>query len=513
MELLIKIAWRNIMRHRGKSLVIGAILFVGALLMTIGNGVISGMDKGLHENIVSGFTGDIVLVSDKQESDVVIIDMMGKSIEEIHNYKSIDTVLQTVSFVEQYLPIGKNGAMVLNEEGGSPGFTYILGVDFEKYRAMFPATMRAIEGRLFEPGERGVLVPTGARKEMLDATNIWFLPEGLPVDTANMTAETKAIRSNLVYKDSVVFMGMNPANTSTDVRLGIKGIIKYNALNTIWGHFSLVDIESYRQCLGYITASEKAAVVLSAEDKLLFGDDDIDLDNLFSDAALKTTGVDRRAVDKAPKQAAVAAERVVHMSADPDDGTYNLVLLRLKDHKQLDQSVKQLNDLLKEKQLGVRAVSWKKATGTIGSMAVLIKTALFLFVMFLFFVAIIIIVNTLSMAALERTAEIGMMRAVGARKGFISTMFFGETALLAACFGGLGILTGFVVVKILVFCNFTTDNDMVQLLYGGDTFQPFLSVGAISLAAFQLAIVTLVAVIYPMYVARSITPLDAIARD
>lgn len=513
MELLIKIAWRNIMRHRGKSLVIGAILFVGALLMTMGNGVISGMDKGLQKNIVSGFTGDIVLVSNKQESDVVFIDMMGKSIEEIDNYKSIDTVLQAVPYIEHYLPIGKNGAMVLNEEGGSPGFTYILGVDFEKYCVMFPATLRAIEGRLFEPGERGVLVPTGARKEMLDATNIWFLPERCKVDTANMTAETKAVQSNLVFKDSVVFMGMNPANTSTDVRLGIKGIIKYNALNTIWGHFSLVDIESYRQCLGYITAAEKAAVVLSAEDKLLFGDDDSNLDNLFSDTALTTTGVGRQDVDKAPRQAAAEIERVVHKEVDPDDGTYNLVLLRLKDHTLLDQSVKQLNDLLKEKQLGVRAVSWKKATGTIGSMAVLIKTALFLFVMFLFFVAIIIIVNTLSMAALERTAEIGMMRAVGARKGFIATMFFGETALLSACFGGLGIVTGFVVVKILALCKFTTNNDMVQLLYGGDTFQPFLSAGDIILAILQLAIVTLVAVIYPMYVARSITPLDAIARD
>ena len=75
MNLIIKIAWRNIMRHRGKSLVIGVILFVGALLMTIGNGVISGMDKGLQKNIINGFTGDIVIVSEKQESDAVFMDM------------------------------------------------------------------------------------------------------------------------------------------------------------------------------------------------------------------------------------------------------------------------------------------------------------------------------------------------------------------------------------------------------------------------------------------------------
>jgi ABC-type antimicrobial peptide transport system permease subunit len=139
--------------------------------------------------------------------------------------------------------------------------------------------------------------------------------------------------------------------------------------------------------------------------------------------------------------------------------------------------------------------------------------ALIVFVGFLFFVAIIIIVNTLSMAALERTPEIGMMRAVGARKGFISTMFFGETALLSFFFGGIGIVAGYFTVWILALCKFTSENDMVQLLFGGDSFNPFLSGWDITISVILLSIVTLIAVIYPMLLARSITPLDAIARE
>jgi ABC-type lipoprotein release transport system permease subunit len=200
-------------------------------------------------------------------------------------------------------------------------------------------------------------------------------------------------------------------------------------------------------------------------------------------------------------------------NADLDLGTYNLVLITLKDHAKLDAKVKSVNERLKAAGVSVRAITWKKAMGTIGSMATLIKSALFMFVMFLFFVAIIIIVNTLSMAALERTSEIGMMRAVGARKGFISTMFVGETAILSFFFGGIGIVAGAIVVQILALMNITSDNDMVQLLFGGDRFHPFLSGGDILLAILQLAIVTVIAVIYPMIVARSITPLDAIARE
>lgn len=516
MELLFKIAWRNIMRHRGKSLVIGVILFIGALLMTLGNGVISGMDRGLQKNIINGFTGDIVLVAEKQESDAVFLEMMGRSIEPINNFKQVDTLLQGIGGIKNYIPVGKNGAMVLNEEGGSPGFTYLIGVDFERYRTIFPNTLKPVEGRLLKPGEHGVMVATGARKQMFDATNIWFIPKGCEVDTSNMFKEAKESLSNLVYKDDVVFMGMSNDNTSTDIRLDIAGVIKYNALNTIWGHFTLVDIESYRNCLGYITAEDKAALKLSEEEMSLLERSGEDLDDLFSEEGMLQTGVLPKEVPFAREDNPIAIEEnaaFINKTADLDAGAYNLVLVLLDDHSKLDETLKLLNDRLKKADPGVRAISWKKAIGAIGSMAVLIKAALFMFVMFLFFVAIIIIVNTLSMAALERTSEIGMMRAVGARKSFISTMFFCETAMLSFVFGGAGIVAGYVIVNIIALLRFTSDNDMVQLLFGGDTFHPFLSGGDIFLAVFQLSIVTIIAVIYPMFIARSITPLDAVTRE
>lgn len=501
------------MRHRGKSLVIGVILFVGALLMTVGNGVISGMDQGMQENIINGFTGDIVLVPEKQESDEVFIDMMGKTIEQINDFKKIDSVLKTIPELKAWVPIGKNGAMVLNEEGGSPGFTYLIGVDFNRYRKVFPNTMKAVEGKLLSPGEAGVLVPTGARKQMFEVSNIWFVPEGCDTDTSQMFPEAKAVWQNLIAKDNIVFMGMGADNTSTDIRAGVKGIVKYNALNQLWGNFALVDIESYRTCQGYISAQDRATLVLSDDEKQLLDGDETDLDNLFSTDAGETVvnAEHHNALDQPGEDAIVSGKK--QNQTDLDVGTYNLVLIRLENHSNLDAKVSIVNKHLKAAGTGVRAVTWKKAIGTIGSMAVLIRMALIMFVGFLFFVAIIIIVNTLSMAALERTSEIGMMRAVGARKGFISTMFFGETALLSFFFGGLGIVAGYLIVKILAICKFTSENDMVQLLYGGDLFHPFLSGWDITISIILLSIVTLIAVIYPMLVARSITPLDAIARE
>jgi ABC-type antimicrobial peptide transport system permease subunit len=92
-------------------------------------------------------------------------------------------------------------------------------------------------------------------------------------------------------------------------------------------------------------------------------------------------------------------------------------------------------------------------------------------------------------------------------------MFIAETAMLSFVFGGLGIVAGIIVVNVLPLFHIQSDNDMLQLLFGGDTFRPFLAVGDVVLGIIQLALVTAIAVVYPMKVARSITPLDAISRD
>ena len=54
MNLIIKISWRNIMRHKGKSIVIRVILFLGALLMTVGNGVISAWTEACRRILLKG---------------------------------------------------------------------------------------------------------------------------------------------------------------------------------------------------------------------------------------------------------------------------------------------------------------------------------------------------------------------------------------------------------------------------------------------------------------------------
>ena len=123
------------------------------------------------------------------------------------------------------------------------------------------------------------------------------------------------------------------------------------------------------------------------------------------------------------------------------------------------------------------------------------------------------IANSLSMAAMERMNEIGTMRTVGAKKGFIAGMFVMETAYLSFIFGGIGILLGVAAIKILAGMELRTSSVGMQTLFGGSQYCPLVDVNGIITGIIQLGIITVIAVIYPVIVAKRIQPIDAIKRN
>ncbi len=504
------IAWRNLGRHKGKSLIIGFILFLGALLMTVGNGVISGMDHGIEQNIVNGFLGDAVVVADKQKSDNILLNMMGAAIEAVPNYAEIKPVLAAQPYVARFLPVGKNMGMVLSDDpDSSPAPIYMIGTDFGAYQKMFPHNITVTEGRLLKPGERGILLTNHLRAEHIYTyINRWVVPQGGKVVAAHLSKAAKENKADLQTMDNIVVLGMDIDNSATDIRFPVKGIIKYRALDTIFGHFAITDIESYRACLGYFTASSQQAPVAKENQKIL-GLDNANLDALFGSGNLVVSNT-RHTVTLPKVQSAPVKPPTAE---NIENGLYNLIFVRFKSGVAPASALLKLNQALMQAKVNARAIPWKKAAGPIGSMTTLIKGALVLFVTFLFVVAIIIIVNTLTMSAMERTSEIGMMRAIGARKQFIRAMFFGETGMLALVFGGAGLVLGIIIVNVIPMLHITSANDFVQLLYGGNTFHPMFKWTDLVMTVLELGLVTVTAALYPMRVAGQIKPLDAIARD
>ncbi len=508
MLLAFKLAWRNIWRHKGKSLVIGLILFIGALLMTTGNGLLSGMEEGLAENIVKLFTGDILLVSAEQDNNNVLMDMMnGKPIKVIKDFDEVKKLLEKEENIKEFLP-STAGLVFVLDSGADMTTMMLLGVDIERYQKMFPESFSVTEGNLLEPGERGILVPEHARETFYDFLDYWLLPEGEELNEENLTDDARNYLDNLELRRNIVFMGASTSNSTLDIRVPVKGIIKYKALNGVWGNYCIVDIESFREAHNYVTGADKTVELGEGEKQLLESenlDDFFNSGELFEDTSLSTDIITIETIQSETDR----KQRENNLDA----GSYNLVYLKIREGLSLDRTIDKLNSLFKQNNLSVRAVSWKNAIGTVGSMAVMIKAALNIFVMFIFFVAIIIIMNTLSMAALERVSEIAMMRAVGAQKGFLRRMFIVETGILAFFFGGLGIIVGIIVIYLLQIANITTTNEILQMVYGGDKLNPVFTFPDLLIGMLELGVVTLISVIYPLRVVGKIVPLDAIVRE
>ncbi len=509
MSLIIKIAWRNILRHKGKSIIIGVIIFLGAFMMTLGSAVVTGMERGLHNNIVDRFTGDFVIISTNQKNEAVVAGGGLEPTEIISGYTNIEKVLEKQSYIDSFLPVCRGSTMVLNEKGDM-GYTLLLGVDIDKYEKMFHNNIESVEGKLISDGIKGCLVTLGGRKQMYNNMDVWLTPENSPFIESNLTPEAKSNRNDLNIQSNVVLMGMNSEGSQMDIRVPIAGIIKYKYLNNFWEGYSILDLQSFRECFNYSTA-ESAPVKLTAEKKKILSESD-NLDTLFGGSSVIEKVETGNAAYKIGSLK--RAEKKQETNINADTGIYNLVFVKLKEHENPSKYLVALNTQLSNAQLGVKAVDWRKAAGIIGDLSSIMKTILYVFVGILFFVAVIIITNTLSMAALERTTEIGMMRAVGAGKNFISGMFLGETAILSAIFGGFGIIAGGAAIRLTSAARISGGtNGALQVLFGGDVLNPVLNGVDIIGCIILLAFVTLLAYIYPNIVARHITPLEAIARD
>jgi putative ABC transport system permease protein len=398
--------------------------------------------------------------------------------------------------------------MVLTESV-EPGYLFLLGVNFQDFQTLFPDTMDVLEGDFLGPGDRGLLVPQSTRKQMYDYNGFWLVAENGTLNEEYLTDEALEQKDTLTIKDHMVVMGFSGDGLESDILAPVQGVIRFKNLDDIWDGLAFIDLESSREAFGYVTAADSAIELTSDQEAALEMDD---LEDLFGEGDLvEETDTTEVAYDLEAMQQ--QTERV-ETEIDLDSGAYNMVIVKLNPGTPLEEGKKWLQQAFADSGVPAKVVDWKQASGEVAQLVTISQGALFIFVLFIFFVAAIIIMNTLSMAAIERISELGMMRAIGARKFFVGSMFFAETALLAAFFGGLGIVIGMGAVWIVDSMNIsTTSNDIVGMLAGGDTLHPIITVGGIVLGVIQLAIATVLAMLYPMRVATKITPLEAITRD
>ncbi|HLL54011.1 MAG TPA: FtsX-like permease family protein, partial [Myxococcaceae bacterium] len=303
----------------------------------------------------------------------------------------------------------------------------------------------------------------------------------------------------------------------------VYGTFQFKGLekSTLSGSLNLMDLMSFRELYGYLTSEKvdelkklqaqvgaKQVSRESAEEEL-FGSGG-------SVVAEATPGLIEDAEKFDSTARALRTEDLVRRVYSREEIESGVVLnsaVILEDPKKLEQTLQAIEAAAKRDNHSIKVISWQKASGLLGQLVLVLKLALVTFVLIIFVVALVIINNAIMMATLQRTREIGTMRAIGAQRNFVLSMILTETLTLGAVFGAAGMLLAAATIGLLNRFGIPATSDQLYFFFSGPRLHPTLSAGNLLLGFFIVVLVSAVSTLYPAFLATRVSPIQAMASD
>ena len=278
-------------------------------------------------------------------------------------------------------------------------------------------------------------------------------------------------------------------------------IYDYSIQNETLDSIILVDPITLRSLMDITDTSENVDIEENNIDLL---EDDFDSDSIFDDAE------DFTAEDEVPAVEKTVTKNPVSATVSKGESTaWNFIILKLNDRKQIKKTLHHLNYDFKKFGWPVQAVSWRSAAGS---------TATYLFwIRFIFNVGVIVVLcagfivinNTLVVNVLNRTQEIGTMRAEGASRNFVSAECMVETFILTITAGIVGCILGSVASTLISSMDLHLGNSFLVQLFGSDTLKFSVSILNILESIALSVVLGLVGWIYPVHMALKVSPVRA----
>ncbi|MDC7228426.1 MAG: FtsX-like permease family protein [Spirochaetales bacterium] len=483
-----KIATRNLIEHKTKTLIIGAIVAIGMLVLILGNAILDTATAGIEKNYIENFTGDVILSGETENGIFFFAMEQMRSGDESEtpitpDYFEIKEYLDSSNIVESWSPlISGMATMMFTDEIIMP--TQIFGVDIEKYTVSFPDNMEITDGRMLEPGEEGIMLSPAAAAMFEEA----YGHKPAEGDTIEIMATTD--RAGMKIRE-----------------IEYVGTFKYNnsEINPMLGLTCITDFSSLRSMLGMNLAAE--TVELSSEEESLIGgfsDDDLFGGGLFTD--ITEEGEARSAADILAEISDRSDVEALYLE---DSGEWNFITIKLAGATSNTAAMKQFSEDFTASQWDVQVNDWLEGAGTQAQMSYTLKTVFNAIIAVIAIVAIIIIMNTLVISITERIPEIGTMRAIGAQKGFVRRMITAETFIITVVFGLIGIVAATAILLGLNASCINIDNMFVRMLLGGSELRPVISIQTLLLDLIGVVAIGVAASLYPTVVALRISPVTA----
>jgi ABC-type lipoprotein release transport system permease subunit len=314
---------------------------------------------------------------------------------------------------------------------------------------------------------------------------------------------------------------------ANSVNLKVYGVFRYRNFedSPLISFYNLMDIMSFRELYGYLTAERKEETrAIAKEMEKTIGSLDVaqdDIASMFGDGTVELTENKAKQKNTSFKDPVVLISKrsrqdVFNIKYTPEEMENGICLnaaIVLKDYTMTNSVIKKIEALNSKYSLNIKVLDWRDASGPLGQFTYVIKWVLYAFIAVIFLVAIFVIMNSMLMATLERTREIGTMRAIGAQRSYVLKLILSETLMMSSIFGFIGIVFGVSAVGILHEIGIPAPSKQFYFLFSGPKLYPSVELGYI-LAVFVLIIfVSLVSSYYPSYRAAKVAPIEAMQRN
>ena len=328
--------------------------------------------------------------------------------------------------------------------------------------------------------------------------------------------------------DTLTIKAFTKSGYVQSVNLRVYGTFSFEGLEDshLSGVLNLMDLVSFRELYGFSTP-ERAREIEAL--KTVAGFKDVDRDSAEAElfgakpaeteaASSPSKAASSKDADEILRELAGRGKREKRedQAYDPAELGGGVVLnaaVIVKDPRLIRQTIKDIEAAGAKAGLPLKAIDWQKASGIIGQFVTMIRAVLYISVLIIFAVALVIINNALVMATLERIAEIGTLRAVGAQRRFLLGMLLVEALAVGGLFGGLGSALGAGIVAILRIVGIPAFNDIFYFFFSGPRLHPGLSVTNVALALGIVLVVSGASSIYPGFIAMRVSPRQAMQSD
>ena len=508
MKDIIKLALRNLKEHKSKTLIISMFILFGVAIVVMGNSFLESVNRGLEKDFRANVTGDLAISVIPEKGTT--IDVFGVNstnittdvpqIPALADLEKIEKILAETDGIKKKSKL--ISAQVILAKDTEIDFSVLQDDDKDLGIMDLPISM------LFA-GEEGTFWDLFPDLKMVEGRYPAKGSNEIIVDTRVIEGFVKTWNKTLEVGDEVLLASMGGVIREGKVVGIFKPANEYSAMfQSVYcepglarSFAELTYANSFSQEL---PDSVDLSISEMSEDDFFGGDDDMfgeieddtsilgstsDFDSILGDTSLR---------DELNKT---------------DDGAWQFVLAKLDNPHADKKIVAKLNKRFKEEGVNALAMDWKKAaysySGTVEGIGFIFN----LLIIILAIVVFIIIMNTMVVSVIERTSEIGTMRAIGAEKKFVKKLFYSEAIILTSLSAFAGIIFAFICMMIFNSFNIAITNSIAKMILGGGLLH-FSPTPKIIIVTILVALIgSIISNRYPVKSALRITPIKALSKE